>query len=220
MCPVGVVVSIWWCARGGRGSGSPAGRLLGVVAGLAESLSVVGAGRAALVVVDGVVGVPDRGVAPRGAADPVAQPDEPARATREAAARGRPSPRARRWPGWRRGGAARRPRRARRRRPRSRGPARRGSGRSRRGGRARRWCRTGRVGHHQAELEPAPWRVVSAHSAAGSVPTGRASSRPRRPPGPRRPGCRPSPDPWSAGRRRRGPSRPRGSGRRRPRRPP
>ena len=64
----------------------PAERLLGVVARLAEPLSVDGRRLAAG---DGrlrVVVVPDRGVAPRRPADPVAQSDEPRQPTREAAA--------------------------------------------------------------------------------------------------------------------------------------
>src|SRR3954462_4247550 len=57
--------------RAGSGCGGPAGGLFGVVAGLAESLPVRRGRRAALGLGDDVVGVPDRGPAPRCPADPV-----------------------------------------------------------------------------------------------------------------------------------------------------
>ena len=64
----------------------PARGLLGVVAGLAEPLGVVAAGGTVPGVVEGVVEVAHRGVTPRGAADLVAQPDEPGERPAEPAA--------------------------------------------------------------------------------------------------------------------------------------
>ena len=66
----------------------PAGGLFGVVAGLAVALPVVDAGGSAVFGGLDVVGVPDRGVAPGGAAGLVAQGDEVALALGEAAAAG------------------------------------------------------------------------------------------------------------------------------------
>jgi hypothetical protein len=61
----------------------PADGLFGVVAGLAESLAVGGAGLTAVVDGLGVVRMPDGGVAPGGPAPPVAEPDQPGQAGRE-----------------------------------------------------------------------------------------------------------------------------------------
>ena len=60
------------------GRSAPARGFLGVVAGFAESLAVVGGGGSAVGVPGGVVEVADRGVAPGGAAGLVAQDQEPA----------------------------------------------------------------------------------------------------------------------------------------------
>lgn len=65
---------------------APANRgLFGVVAGLAEPLAVLLAGFTALGRAFGVVVVSDRGVAPGGAAELVAQSDQGAESVREAA---------------------------------------------------------------------------------------------------------------------------------------
>src|SRR4051812_2381654 len=76
------------CRRARSRSGAPPGSLLGVVARLAETLTVEGVGVAFLGDTRGMVGVADGGIAPRGAADLVAQPDEAGQAGWEEARAG------------------------------------------------------------------------------------------------------------------------------------
>lgn len=66
--------------------GRPTQRLFGVVAALAQPLSVVELRETAATVSHGMVDMPDRGTTPRGAAPLVASDDEPAHVSREESA--------------------------------------------------------------------------------------------------------------------------------------